>query len=224
MANFSVHLRVAASCSSIVAVLGIGLHLIDVQHTPWLIFIGIVGGMLPDIDAAHSRPVRLLFSVLALLSVTMTLSILKNYYKSPCVLLAGPVIYGLIRYLILVSIKRFTVHRGLFHSLLALCFFSFSMTCVSYYSLNQNAIYAWLNGFFLGVGFLVHLLLDEMYSVDLVNRRIKKSFGSALKLFNYKNMLSSVLMACLTFVLYCFSPPLLPLLTLSERVFAFRLF
>ncbi len=33
------------------------------------------------------------------------------------------------------------------------------------------------------IGYIVHLVLDEIYSVDLKNRKIKKSFGTALKLF-----------------------------------------
>ena len=70
----------------------------------------------------------------------------------------------------------------------------------------------------------VHLLLDEMYSVDLANRRIKKSFGTALKLFNYKNISSSILMTILTVLLYWFSPPVFPLFTLSERIFASLIF
>ena len=179
MANFNVHLSVAASSSSIVAVLGVNLNLMDFSHAPWLIFLGIVGGMLPDVDAVNSKPVRLLFNVLALLSATAVLSILKNYVVSYQLVALAVGIYWFTRYLVLASIKRFTVHRGIFHSVLALLFFALLMVCISDYAFKQSASYAWLNGFFLGFGFLVHLLLDEMYSVDLSNRRMKKSFGTA---------------------------------------------
>lgn len=212
MANFNVHISTAASSSSIVAVLGVNLNIMDFSHAPWLVFVGIVGGMLPDIDAVNSKPVRLLFNVLALLSATAVLSALKNYAQSYQLLALAAGIYWLTRYLVLVSLARFTVHRGIFHSLLALCFFSFAMMSVSQYAFGQNPIYAWLNGIFLGFGFLVHLLLDEMYSVDLSNRRIKKSFGTALKLFHYKNLPSSALMTLLTIFLYWASPSPLPLL------------
>lgn len=219
MANFNVHISVAAGCSVVAAVFGLGLHFIDSQHTPWLIFLGIVGGMLPDVDAVNSRPVRLLYSILALLSAMIVVSIFEKYYvQSYQLLLLAVVVYCLTRYLVLASIRKFTVHRGIFHSILALCFFSFAIMCVSYYFLEQNPIYAWLNGVFLGLGFLVHLTLDEIYSVDLANRRIKKSFGTALKLFNYKNIFSSLVMAIFTLLLYWFLPPALPLLALSERI------
>ncbi len=207
MANFNVHLSVAASSSAIAAVVGVNFNLIDFSHAPWLVFLGIVGGMLPDIDAVNSKPVRLLFNVLALLSATAVLSMLKNYVTSYQLFALVIAIYWLTRFLVLASIKRFTVHRGIFHSILALLFFSFLMVCISDLAFKQNSTYAWLNGFFIGFGFLVHLLLDEIYSVDLSNRRIKKSFGTALKLFNYKNLPSSALMALLTIFLYWATPP-----------------
>lgn len=213
MANFNVHVSIAASASSVVAVLGVNLHLMDFSHVPWLVFVGIIGGMLPDIDAVNSKPVRLLFNVLALLSATAVLSTLKNYAQSYQLFALAAGIYWLTRYLVLASIARFTVHRGIFHSILALAFFSLTMVCLSHYAFKQTLIYAWLNGFFLGFGFLVHLLLDEMYSVDLSNRRIKKSFGTALKFFNYKNLPSSALMMLLTIFLYFASPTPLPLLS-----------
>ena len=220
MANFNVHLSVAATASSVVAVLGVNLNVVDVSHAPWLVFLGIIGGMLPDIDAVNSKPVRLLFNVLALLSATAVLSALKNYVASYQLLLFAAAIYWLTRYFVLASLARFTVHRGIFHSVLALLFFALLMVCISDYAFKQNAIYAWLNGFFLGFGFLVHLLLDEIYSVDLSNLRIKKSFGTALKLINYKNLPSSALMMLLTIFFYWATPSSLPLLTISQHSLA----
>lgn len=224
MANFNVHFSVAATSSSIVAILGVNLNVMDFSHAPWLIFLGIVGGMLPDIDAVNSKPVRLLFNILALLSSTAVLSTLKNYVVPYQLFALAVVIYWLTRFLVLASIKRFTVHRGIFHSILALIFFTLLMVCISDYSFKQDAKYAWLNGFFLGFGFLVHLLLDEMYSVDLSNRRMKKSFGTALKLFNYKNLPSSALMTLLTIFLYWATPPLSELITVTEQRVGYFIF
>jgi hypothetical protein len=224
MANFNVHFSVAAISSSIVAVLGVNLNVMDFSHAPWLVFLGIVGGMLPDVDAVNSKPVRLLFNVLALLSATAVLSALKTYVASYQLLALAAGIYWLTRYLVLASLARFTVHRGIFHSVLALVFFALLMVCISNYAFKQNSTYAWLNGFFLGFGFLVHLLLDEMYSVDLSNRRIKKSFGTALKLFNYKNLPSSALMSLLTIFLYWATPSPPALLAINPHSFGFFLF
>ena len=38
------------------------------------------------------------------------------------------------------------------------------------------------------VGFLTHLILDEMYSVDVYDTRIKASFGTALKFYDGKRL------------------------------------
>ena len=208
MANFAVHVRTAAFVSSTLAIFGVSLNVLSVSHLPWFVLVGTFGGMLPDIDAAQSKPVRLLYHLLALLSAITFLSIAKNQAPSYLLLLIALGIYGITRYAILVSIRQFTVHRGIFHSLIALFFFALLMICIMYYIFKQNALTAWLNGLFLAVGFFVHLLLDEIYSVDLSNRRLKKSFGSALKLFNYKNVWSSLFIASLTIYLFLLSPPL----------------
>ena len=85
------------------------------------------------------------------------------------------------------------------------------MTCISYHFLHWDVLHAWLNGIFIALGFIVHLILDEVYSVDLFNSRMKKSFGTALKLFSHSNMPASALMAVFTLMLYWMAPSPLPL-------------
>ena len=104
-----------------------------------------------------------------------------------------------------------TVHRGVFHSVLAALFFALLMTCISYHFLHWDVLHAWLNGIFIAVGFIVHLLLDELYSVDLSNSRMKNSFGTALKLFSHSNLTASSLMAIFTIMLYWMAPSPMPL-------------
>jgi hypothetical protein len=36
------------------------------------------------------------------------------------------------------------------------------------------------------LGYVTHLVLDELYAVDLRRLRVKKSFGTALKMFSHK--------------------------------------
>ena len=38
-----------------------------------------------------------------------------------------------------------------------------------------------MSGLFVSVGYVIHLVLDEIYSVDLTGARVKRSFGTALK-------------------------------------------
>ena len=79
---------------------------------------------------------------------------------------------------------RFSVHRGVFHSLLAAVFFGFLTTSLTYHLFRLSALGAWMSGLFVSVGYVIHLVLDEIYSVDLTGARVKRSFGTALKLIS----------------------------------------
>jgi hypothetical protein len=66
---------------------------------------------------------------------------------------------------------------------------------------------AWLAAGFLSVGFLTHLILDEIYSVDVMDTRIKASFGTALKLVDTKHWGHSTAMAAATVLAFMVTPP-----------------
>ncbi len=211
MANFNTHLFIASAAGMGAALVAVNVHLIAKADMPWLIFLGTLGGLLPDIDASNSRPVKLLFAVLALMGVAAALHAFKDRYQPYPLLaiLAGT--YLLIRYGVFALFNALTIHRGVFHSVLAALFFALLMTCISYHFLHRDALHAWLNGFFIALGFIVHLLLDELYSVDLSNARMKSSFGTAFKLFSYNNLTASALMTLCTMTLYWIAPSPIPL-------------
>jgi hypothetical protein len=211
MANFNTHFSIAMAASTGAALVAVNVHLIANADMPWLLFLGTLGGLLPDIDASNSRPVKLLFNVLALLGVAGVLQVFKNDYEPYPLLLIVAGTYLFIRFVVFALFNRLTVHRGVFHSLLAAVFFALLMTCISYHFLHWNVLHAWLNGLFIALGFIVHLLLDELFSVDLSNARMKNSFGTALKLFSHSNMTASALMAIFTIMLYWMAPSPMPL-------------
>lgn len=211
MANFNTHLLVASAASIGAALVAANVHLITNADIPWLVFLGIVGGLLPDIDANNSRPVRLLFNILALMGVATALHTLKDSYAPHLLLLIAAGTYLFIRYGMLSIFNSLTVHRGVFHSLLAALFFGLLMTCISYRLLHWDVLHAWLNGIFIALGFIVHLLLDELYSTNLSNLRMKRSFGTALKLFSYNSIAASALMILCTIMLYSIAPSPVPL-------------
>jgi membrane-bound metal-dependent hydrolase YbcI (DUF457 family) len=218
MANFKAHVAIATGISSGAAAMAASIGLIDAVDAPWLAFLGVIGGMLPDIDADNSSPVRLLFNGLAWMAVSGVLFVVKDKYVSYQLGLIATAIFLLVRYGMLALFNQFTSHRGVFHSLLAAVFFAFLMTCISFYFLEQDVLHAWLNGVFLAIGFIVHLLLDEIYSVDLSNARMKKSFGTALKLFSYNNIPASILLVLCTLALYWLAPSPMPLVTALNNV------
>lgn len=218
MANFKAHVSIAAAVSSGVAGFSAKLGIIDAVDAPWLAFLGVIGGMLPDIDADNSSPVRLLFNGLALLAVSAVLFAVKDGYTQSQLGFIATAVFLLVRYGVFALFNRLTSHRGVFHSLMAAVFFAFLMTCISFYFLGWDILHAWLNGVFIAIGFIVHLLLDELYSVDLSNARMKKSFGTAFKLASYKNIPASALMAVCTLALYWLAPSPMPLVKVWNSV------
>ncbi len=211
MANFNTHLFVAAAAGIGAALVAADVHLIAGADMPWLIFLCALGGLLPDIDASNSRPVKLLFNVLAFIGIAAALHIFKDNYPPYPLLLILAGTYLFIRYGMFALFNALTIHRGVFHSILGALFFALATTCISHRFLHWDALHAWLNGIFIALGFIVHLLLDELYSVDLSNSRIKSSFGTALKLFSYSNMTASALMSLCTLTLYWMAPTPAPL-------------
>ncbi|CCE25081.1 metal-dependent hydrolase [Methylotuvimicrobium alcaliphilum] len=239
MANFKTHLSVASIASSGAASLAVNIQLIDLLDAPWLILVGTIGGLLPDIDSDRSKPAKLLFLILAIISALTMLSIfsisheiteLFNPDKLVCdlslfntsnllsalsekciplsLLLIVLTTFVSVRYLLFAVFNSLTVHRGVFHSILAAIFFALLVTCIAHFQLQQTIEFSWLSGLFVCIGFIVHLLLDEVFSVDLSNSRMKKSFGTALKLWNYNSWSASIIMLLCTLTLYYTSPPL----------------
>jgi len=212
MANFKTHLFIASAAGAGATLVAVNVHLIANADMPWLIFLSTLGGLLPDIDASNSRPVKLLFNVLALMGVVAVLHAYKYSYAPYPLALITAGTYLSIRYGMFALFNGLTVHRGVFHSILAALFFALLMTCTSYHFLHWDVLHAWLNGIFIAIGFLVHLLLDELYSVDLANTKMKNSFGTALKLFSYNNMTASALMTICTIMLFWMAPSPVPLI------------
>jgi hypothetical protein len=152
---------------------------------PALIAAGLttLGGLLPDLDSDSGVPVRELFSVSA--AVVPFLMFRRVYAQcqqslEQTIVVLGAV-YLFIRYVLSHMFKRFTVHRGMFHSIPALLIAGFA-TYLLYPSDNLR-----LRTFLAGavmLGFLSHLLLDELYSVDFMGVRLhlNKYAGSAVKL------------------------------------------
>lgn len=206
MANFNTHLVVALAASSAAAIVAAELHVITVTDAPWMIAFGGIGGMLPDIDSGNSTPIKLFFTTLAIITLLTVINVFENQYQPYWLLPMSAAAYLLVRYGALTLFNRFTSHRGIFHSLLTATFFCLLMVCIGCYLLRWDIVHSWLSGLFIGFGFIVHLLLDEIYSVDLSNKRMKKSFGTALKLYSYKSIKASVLMAVFTLALAWITP------------------
>jgi hypothetical protein len=86
-----------------------------------------------------------------------------------------------VRWPLRLAFARFTVHRGIWHSLLMGLVVALAAGIAADGWLGLPASTAWLVAGFVLLGYLTHLVLDEVASVDLLGRQVKRSFGSALK-------------------------------------------
>lgn len=143
-----------------------------------------VGGMLPDLDSDSGVPVRELFSLAAAIVPLVFLPRLIQMGLTREGVLAALIFgYVLVRYWARAVFKRLTVHRGMFHSLPALLIAGLAVY-LGYHSDHRPTRVLLALGVM--AGFLSHLVLDELYSVDLrgLKVRLNKFAGSAVKLFS----------------------------------------
>ncbi|MCE5301593.1 MAG: metal-dependent hydrolase [Planctomycetaceae bacterium] len=143
-----------------------------------------LSGMLPDLDSDSSEPVRESMAFAAAVAPMMLLHRLQQLgFSHEAMVLLGAAMYVLVRFGAGSLLKRFTVHRGMFHSLpTAIVFGELTFLLASGDDLR-------IRGFKAGavvIGYVSHLLLDELYSVEWRrgHLRLKHSFGTALKLFS----------------------------------------
>jgi len=195
MANFNTHLNVATVATGLSAAVLLSAQHINLTSALCLWFLGTIGGLLPDIDSDNSTSLDTLFNLFALSGVLIVIRYISTEQFTQISfieLITIPLlVYVLMRYLLRPIFEKITVHRGSCHSLLFLLFTALLTTQIIWRvtpQANEQTIFiAWLSGGFILLGGVVHLLLDEIYSVDLSNISIKRSFGTALKLAEFKN-------------------------------------
>lgn len=185
MAGFKTHITV----SSVLGV-GYGGAAYFMYGVPWPTCVlagGLCGvsGMLPDIDSDSGTPLRESVAFAAAVVPMMALHHFQRVGMShESIVLSAAAIYLIIRFGVTALLKRYTVHRGMFHSLpAALVFGEIAFLLASGDDVRLRIYKAGA----VVVGYLSHLLLDEIYSVQFRKGRIrlKSSFGTALKLFGH---------------------------------------
>lgn len=181
MASFRGHLAFAGSLGAVYG--GLAWWQLGFEPNQCLFAAGLttVGGMLPDLDSDSGVPVREMFNLAGVMIPLMLLRRLASAdLSTEEILLALGVMYVGVRYGLRQLFKRFTVHRGMFHSIPAmlsaglLTFLAYNPPEMPLRLLAATAIM---------IGFLSHLLLDEVCAVDLrgLKPRLNQFAGSALK-------------------------------------------
>lgn len=210
MANFKTHLSGGFVVSGILGIVGYKAGLLGGHEFLICVALGTIGGLLPDIDSDNSTPIKLGFDVASLM---VAFSLVMHWRSELSLLslialwLAG---YGFMRYGIFYLFTKITVHRGIIHSVPYMAVLALGLVSLNYYFMDTPATTSWFYGLFLFIGAMVHLGLDEAYSVDLLNHRMKRSSGTAMKLYRDRERYWYVLLYALIAMAIFIAPPFAP--------------
>jgi membrane-bound metal-dependent hydrolase YbcI (DUF457 family) len=182
MASYRGHLTLSSILGTgvgIVAAWGLGL-----DWGPVFLGAGLtaLGGLLPDLDSDSGVPVREVFGLAAAATPLLLFRRLENAglsLEQTLAVLGG--VYLLIRYGAAWVFNKLTVHRGMFHSLPAMLIAGLVVFLLDHSPNPAVRVYLAAGTM---IGFLSHLVLDELCSIDFMGFKVRlnRYAGSALKL------------------------------------------
>ena len=207
MADFPTHLGFGAVGAGLAASATYAAGIVPNGELLTLTMAGVVGSVLPDIDLEKTVPSRALFTGLGL---ALAFIVLFNFRASYSIAELWAIWLGVfcaIRYGAYYVFHKRTNHRGIFHSLLAGAFFMVFTAVVLSHGIGREPLVAWMAGFFVFYGYLIHLILDECYSVDVTGAKLKRSFGTAIKPIDFNSLRATAAMFAALFIAFAAAPP-----------------
>ncbi|AOY60281.1 MULTISPECIES: metal-dependent hydrolase [Desulfococcus] len=206
MADFKTHITAACAVSGLAATCLLAGGAARPEQVLLYFVLGSVGGVLPDIDADNSVPLKLTFDILSFV-VAFVVMFSQPWGDSVIELaLIWVAVFLAVKYLVFSFFIRMTVHRGVIHSIPAGVTFGLTVVILLDQVRGISAGYAWMGGFFLFMGYLVHLFLDELYSIDFSGMRMRGSFGTALKFISFRDMTATLVLYAAMILLFFTAP------------------
>lgn len=198
MADFKTHISFSTAVGCVYGAAGYYAFGVPPAHCLIAGSLCAVAGMLPDLDSNSGIPQR---EMLSFVSVVVPMMMLPRFEAlglttEHMVFVAG-VMYVIIRFGIGALFRRYTKHRGMWHSIPAAMIAGLLtfMVCLSS-DFEIRIFKSWA----VVIGFMVHLTLDEIYAVNWQGKlpRVKKSFGTAIKFWGNDNWANMATYAKLT--------------------------
>lgn len=209
MANFHTHLVGAATVGIAANMIVYATGALPHDFFPAGVALTTLGGIMPDVDSDHSDSIRIIFNIFAIiLSTILALYIMPQYG----ILIGMGILVAVFltaRFGFLIPFRKFTVHRGIFHSIPIALLFAIVTATITNKIFHFSLLIAWGSALMIFVGYITHLLLDELYSVSLSGVRIKKSFGTAFKFFSRENVLGFICLYLILASSWFWSPPVI---------------
>lgn len=205
MANFKTHigLGVFVGVGFIVAGL-IYASFSTLELAFWIFLAVLAGSFLPDLDMDEGVPFQILFG---LFGAGMAGMAFFNFYQEGerslrILILIPALVFVAVRFGAGYIFEKFTIHRGMFHSVpAALLSGLLTIWFLHLFSIVKGQELS--IGLAVAIGYLGHLILDEVYSaVNLHGRSIfpKQSLGNALK-FSSSSKIATLFFYLLLFAL-----------------------
>jgi hypothetical protein len=206
MANFNTHFIVASSASAIVSGVMLSMEIIEPNQAIMAFVIGTFGGLLPDIDSNNSKSISIAFTIISFLITILIIFFKSSTYSIIEMIIVGGMVFYTIRFGLIGVFRKVSKHRGMFHSIPVALIWGVATAILMNLFFGLDELVSWIYGFMMSFGYIIHLILDEIYSVDLANRRLKKSSGTAFKFFKLKTQKDKIqnilIYAFLIFLLY----------------------
>jgi len=202
MADFKTHISTSTALGVVFGGAGYFLFDIPVAHALVAGSLCSVAGMLPDLDSKSGIPQREMLCFVSVITPMLMLPRLDAFGLTTehKVFVAG-VMYVLVRFGIGGLFRRFTKHRGMWHSIPAAMIAGLAtfMICLST-DFNIRLFKAWA----VVLGFVSHLFLDEIYAVNWEGKlpSAKKSFGTAMKFFGRSTFFNVMIYAKLAVLIF----------------------
>jgi len=208
MAMFREHVA-AGAVVSVAAVTGVFFYsmLVDPLLLAILFGVIIIGSFLPDVDSDSGLPFYLVYGTASIVATGyVALYVLAHPPGEEWYWLVGVPAVALFFFWFVLGgiIKHFTVHRGIFHSIPATIIAGLgTLLAARHFGLTENT--SVLMGSGMALGYLTHLILDELHSaVDFEGIPFisKSSLGTALKVFSNSSYVNMATYVVLTSLLY----------------------
>lgn len=221
MANFKAHLSAGA-------LLGVGSVAVATAYSitsdNTLLALGfifaIIGSLLPDLDSDEGRPLRIVLHLLATLCALIAFMHIRIDAPGDTLtqLFTFMAVYGFVRYVVGNILKRFTHHRGIFHSVPAMLL-AFLAGLLMLDNFGLGNLEKLLIAGSLAAGYLGHLILDEVKSATSFSGfRMRRSLGSALKLVSRSKVANIAVYVLILAGIYLNLPLLRGYVTLFQKL------
>lgn len=211
MAMFREHVATGAVVSMLVCV---GVYSYALVTDPillvFLFAVTVIGSFLPDVDSDSGLPFYLVFGTMTLAATgVVVLYTLNTPYADDWRYLVGIPAAALFVFWFVIGalVKKCTKHRGIFHSFPALLIASTGTFLLArHYGLDDTTALIFAGA--MGLGFLSHLVLDELHSeitLDGIPFNTKESAGTAMKWFSKRrgvNVAAYLILATLLYTVW----------------------